>query len=166
MDGGVEGFGVGECLVGEMMGFEIMPDDLDVVEFGRVFRQPFDGEPMRAGRKRCQRRFAGVDRAVVEHDHDGLARYSRLGAVQKIQGLQQGHEVGAALTAGRGDDQPTAQPVECPHHGDFLRLSGGRDAEIGTTLGPRSERLSLTINAHDKRWGGRPYRPCCAKMVV
>ena len=34
MDGGVEGFGVGEGLVGEMMGFEIMPDDLDVVEFG------------------------------------------------------------------------------------------------------------------------------------
>ena len=32
-----------------MMGFEIAPDGLDVVEFSRVLGQPFDGEPMAAG---------------------------------------------------------------------------------------------------------------------
>ena len=60
VDGGVERFGIGECLVGEMMGFEIVPDDLDIVEFGRVFRQPFNGEPMLPGGKCCQRCLAGM----------------------------------------------------------------------------------------------------------
>ena len=46
MDGAVEGVGVSEGLVGEMMGLEIVPDNLDVVEFGGVFRQPLDGEPV------------------------------------------------------------------------------------------------------------------------
>jgi hypothetical protein len=137
MDCGIKGFGIGECLVGEMMSFEITPDAFDIVEFGRVFGQPLDGEPMLAGGKCGQRRLAGVDRAVVEHDDDGLDPHSRLRAVQKIEGLQQGHEVGAALAAGRGDDQLTAQPVKCAHHGDFLRLSGSRHAQIRAALGPR-----------------------------
>jgi hypothetical protein len=55
MDGGVEFFGVGEGLVSEVMGFEVAPDGFDVVEFGRVFGQPLDGEPMRAGgERRCR----------------------------------------------------------------------------------------------------------------
>ena len=49
MDGLVERGGVGEGLVGEMMGLEVAPDELDIVEFGRVFGQPFDGEPVCAG---------------------------------------------------------------------------------------------------------------------
>ena len=52
MDSGVESVGIGECLMGEMMGFEIAPNRLDIIEFGRVFRQPLDREPMGAGRKR------------------------------------------------------------------------------------------------------------------
>ncbi len=35
--------------MGEVMGFEVTPDRLDIVEFGGVFRQPFDGEPVGAG---------------------------------------------------------------------------------------------------------------------
>lgn len=42
MDGAVEGFGVGEGLMGEVMGFEVAPDGFDVVEFRCVFGQPFD----------------------------------------------------------------------------------------------------------------------------
>ena len=33
------------------MGFEIVPDHFDVVEFGRVLGQPFDGEPVGTGRE-------------------------------------------------------------------------------------------------------------------
>ena len=72
MDDVVEDVGVGECLVGEMMGLEVTPDYLDVVEFGGIFRQPLDGQPMGAlgeGRQRC---LADVDRAVVEHHDDRL----------------------------------------------------------------------------------------------
>ena len=48
MDGSIEVGGVGEGVVGEIVRFEIVPDNLDVVEFGRVFWQPLDGEPMLA----------------------------------------------------------------------------------------------------------------------
>src|SRR6202020_1450213 len=44
VDGVVERDGVGEGLVGEVMGLEVAPDRLDVIEFGRVFRQPLDSE--------------------------------------------------------------------------------------------------------------------------
>ena len=44
MDGAIERVGVGEGLVGEMMGFEIVPDNLNVIKLGGVFGQPFDGE--------------------------------------------------------------------------------------------------------------------------
>ncbi|MGY3614113.1 hypothetical protein ACVJGD_000309 [Bradyrhizobium sp. USDA 10063] len=47
VDGSIESFGIGEGLVGQMMSFEIVPDNFDVVEFGRVLGQPFDGEPGR-----------------------------------------------------------------------------------------------------------------------
>ncbi len=36
MDGLVERCDVGECFMGEMMRFEVMPDDFDIVEFGGV----------------------------------------------------------------------------------------------------------------------------------
>jgi hypothetical protein len=62
VDGVVERDGVGEGLVGEVMGLEVAPDRLDVVEFGRVFPQPLDGEPVRASRQRGERAFAVVDR--------------------------------------------------------------------------------------------------------
>src|ERR1700684_3063459 len=47
----VEGCGIGECLMGEVMGLEVVPDDFDVIEFRGVFRQPLDGEPVRASRE-------------------------------------------------------------------------------------------------------------------
>ena len=38
MDGGLKGFCICEGLMGKMMGFKIMPDSFDVVQFWRVFR--------------------------------------------------------------------------------------------------------------------------------
>jgi hypothetical protein len=43
---------IGEGLMGEVMRLEIVPDDLDVVELGRVFGQPLNGEPVCPGGKR------------------------------------------------------------------------------------------------------------------
>jgi hypothetical protein len=58
LDGGmdrlVERGEIGEGLMGEVMRLEIVPDDLDVIEFGRVFGQPFDCEPVCPGRE-CAR---------------------------------------------------------------------------------------------------------------
>ena len=88
MDDFVEDVWISERLVGEMMSLEVAPDDLDVVEFGRVFRQPFDGEPMGALGKRCRCRLADMDGSVVEHNDDWLCGRSGLGAVEVVEGLQ------------------------------------------------------------------------------
>jgi hypothetical protein len=46
---------VSEGLMREMMRFGVMPDAFDVVQFGCVFGQPLDDEPVGAGGQRCQR---------------------------------------------------------------------------------------------------------------
>lgn len=46
MDGFVKRVGIGERLVGKVMGLEIAPDGFDVVQLWRVFGQPLDNEPM------------------------------------------------------------------------------------------------------------------------
>jgi transposase len=48
----VERVDVGEGLMGEVMRFQIVPDDLDIIEFGRVFGQPLNGEPVCPGGER------------------------------------------------------------------------------------------------------------------
>jgi hypothetical protein len=49
VDGLVEDVSVCEGLMGEIVGFQVSPDGFDVVEFGRVFGQPLDAQPMGAG---------------------------------------------------------------------------------------------------------------------
>ena len=46
VDCAVEGVGISEGLMCQMVRLEIVPDNLDVVEFGSVFWQPLDGEPV------------------------------------------------------------------------------------------------------------------------
>src|SRR5208282_3082120 len=72
MDGSIEVGGVGEGVVGEIVRFEIVPDNLDVVEFGRIFRQPLDGEPMLARSEGGKGELADVDRSIVLDQHDRL----------------------------------------------------------------------------------------------
>jgi hypothetical protein len=69
MNGYVESGCIGEGLVGEVVAFKIAPDRLDVIEFGRIFWQPFNNEPMGAGSERSLRRLAHMDGTVIEH-HD------------------------------------------------------------------------------------------------
>ena len=55
MDRPVEVVGIDERLVRKMVCLEVVPDAFDIVQFGRIFRQPFDSEPMRSGGKRGTR---------------------------------------------------------------------------------------------------------------
>src|SRR5271165_6211474 len=97
MDGLVERFDICEGLVGQVMGLEIAPDRLDVVEFGCVFGQPLDGEPVRAGGQGAERAFAGVDRTVVLDQHDWLGLSPGLRSKVTVELLQMGDEIAAAL---------------------------------------------------------------------
>jgi hypothetical protein len=66
VNGSVEVIDLGEGTMGEVVLLEIAPAAFNVVEFGSVFRQSFDGELPSFG-QRFGRRLAGMDRAVVEH---------------------------------------------------------------------------------------------------
>src|ERR1700750_725252 len=72
VDGCVESGCLTESLVGKIVRLQVAPDSFDVIEFGRVFRKPFDGEPMDARRKCCQLCPADMDRAIIEDDDNGL----------------------------------------------------------------------------------------------
>lgn len=70
MDSAVEVVCICERLMGEMMGFEIMPDEFDVVELRGIFGEPLDGEPMFSGVESGQGCLTGVDRPVVLDEDD------------------------------------------------------------------------------------------------
>jgi hypothetical protein len=69
-DGVGESVGIGEGSIGQIMLLEVAPASLDVIQFGGVFRQPFEGEPGALGESAgCQ--LAGMDRPVVENRDQG-----------------------------------------------------------------------------------------------
>ena len=55
------------------MGLKIAPDRLDFIEFGGVFRQPLDGEPVCAGGQGGERAFAGVALRLLWRDASHFA---------------------------------------------------------------------------------------------
>ena len=140
-----------EGLVGEVMGLEVSPDRLDVVEFGRVLGQPFDGQPVRPGGQGGARALAGVDGTVVLDQHDRAGRASGLRAVEMIDLLEMGDEVAAAFGRAGMHDEPArmndqATPVSRPFwpvpalaRASPLPTSPrrGRDRDVST---PRSRR--------------------------
>ena len=72
MDCAVECGRVGEGLMRKMMRLEVMPDAFDVIQFGRIFGQPLDDEPVGSGGQRCPRQLAGMDRPIVLDQTTGL----------------------------------------------------------------------------------------------
>ena len=60
-DGAGESLGIGEGAIGQIMLLEVAPASLDVVQFGGVFWQPFEGQPGARGERLCCQ-LAGVDR--------------------------------------------------------------------------------------------------------
>src|SRR3954465_14857220 len=69
VDGDIEGVGVTERAVGQVVALQVAPGALDVVQLGRVLRQPLDREPGARG-ERPPARPAPVERAAVpDKDH-------------------------------------------------------------------------------------------------
>ena len=143
VDGAVEVFGVGEGLMGEVVGFQVSPDGFDVIEFRCVFGQPLDAQPMGARRERGLGGLAGMDRSVVEHDDDGPLALAGFGAVMMIEFFQKGDEVGAALGFGGGDDQPAVAPVERAHHRNLFGLTGCLYAQVYAAFGPGAGEIGM-----------------------
>ena len=112
MDCAVERTRVSECLMREMMSLEVVPNAFDVVQFGRIFGQPLDDEPMGAGGQCRQRELARVDRSIVldqQHRLDGL---SGLRAIQPVDLLEMGDEVAAALGRAGVQDELACDVIE------------------------------------------------------
>ena len=93
-DGAGKSVGIGEGAVGELMLLEVAPASFDVVQFGGVFGQPFEGEPGALGERLCGQ-LAGVDRPVVENRHEGPGTFG--GAVSGAELIEQFDKVGGAL---------------------------------------------------------------------
>ena len=83
--------------MGEVVRFEIVPDDLNVIEFGRVFGQPLHCEPVCPGSERRARELTDVDRTIILDQHDRPDCSTGHGTVEAIELFEMRHEVGAAF---------------------------------------------------------------------
>ena len=154
-DGFIEGVCIVEGLMREVMAFEVAPDPFDVIEFGRVFRQPFDGEPVRVGCKRRVRRLTDMDRAVVEDDNNGVDALAGLGAVNPVERFQEGDEIGGALGAGGGDDEFALSPVKGAPSWPLSAIDRALQCEglLRALPRPAPDRDASTPRSHRRRAG-------------
>ena len=127
-----------ERLMSEVVGLQVVPDDLDVVQFGSIFRQPFNGQPVCSGGNGGTRKLADVDRPIVLDQHDRLARSAWHRAVKRVDLLEMRHEIAAALGRTRMHNEFARNMIKRAQHGYFLGLARGRHTQIGATFGPCS----------------------------
>jgi len=142
LDGKFEVFDGWKGAVGEEVALEITPGPLDVVQLGRVFRQPLDGQPGSCGDRRMGEP-AGMDRAVVEHQHDRHDRPPRFRSVAMVKLFQQSDEVGAAFAGADMHDQFAAATVEHAEQRPLARLARRRDAQVGAPFGPSVRQIRM-----------------------
>ncbi len=88
MDFTIKRSGIGERLMGQMRRLEIAPDNLDIVELGRVLGQPLDGEPVLACIERRQGNLTDMDRPVILDNHNGECHAPRLRAKETVELFQ------------------------------------------------------------------------------
>lgn len=143
MDGLVERAEVGEGLMGEVIRLKVVPDDLDVIQFGGVFGQPLDREPVRAGGKGCAREFADVDWSIVFDQHDRFGRAAGRGAVKLVELLEMRHEVAAALGRAGMNGQFACDMIKRAQYRHLLGLTGRRHAQVYAGLRPRSRQIGM-----------------------
>src|SRR4051812_47588466 len=136
VDGAVEVIRTVERLMSEVMPLQVAPETLDVVQLRSIVRQPLDGEPVGALGERGAACLAGVDRAVVEDEHDRLEHAAELGPIAPIDLLQESDEVRASFGPAGVNNELALRPVEHPEHRHFRRLARRRNAQIGPSLGP------------------------------
>ena len=136
MDGLIERVGIDEGFVGEMMGLEIAPDGLDVIQLRCVFGQPLDGEPVGAGGQGCSRDLAGVNWPVVLDQHHRLGGLTWLGTVDPIELFEVGDKVAAAFGLCGMHDELAGHVIERAHNRDLFCLAGRGNAQIRARLCP------------------------------
>lgn len=134
---------VGESLMRQLGLFKRFPGWLDVVEFRGVFWQPLNREPMGAVGKCGPGQFAGVNRAVVEHQNDWHVVLAQLWAVKPVDFGQQIDEIRGSLCAGCDNVQMIGCEVERAHHGDLFRLPRCRNAQVGPALRPCASQIRM-----------------------
>ena len=131
MDCLVECGDVGEGLMGEVMSLQIVPDDLDIIEFRRVFGQPLDGEPVRPGGERRAGKLADMVRSIVLDQHNRFDLPPRHGAVELIKLFEMRHEIGTTFGRAGMDDKLARHVIERTQHGHFSGLSRRWHAQVG-----------------------------------
>ena len=159
MDSAVEMIDVGEGLMREEVAFQIAPGSLDVVQFRSVFRQPFDGQPIAHG-ERSLRGLAGMDRAVVENQDDGLVWAARAWPVDRVEAAEEGNKVAAAL-GGAGSNAGADRVALAQFLPNAAWTAGGaRPAGLpsGWTFLETRAAANLTTNFERRRWASRHPR--------
>src|SRR4051794_41507780 len=148
VDGDIEGVGVTERAVGQVVALQVAPGALDVVQLGRVLRQPLDREPGPRG-ERPPARPARVDRAVVQDQDHRPILAARRRAVGPVEPHQQGDEIGGALGPAGADDQLAARVVEHAEERALARPARRLGPQVRPALRPAvgevgmGERLGL-----------------------
>src|SRR3982750_343442 len=143
VDGRIEVVRSGEGLVREVMPLQGAPETLDIVQLRSIVRQPLDPEPMSPLGEGGTSRLAGVDRAVVEDEHEGLDRDAELGTIAALDLLQERDEVRAALGSAGVNNELATRPVEHPEQRHFGALARCRNAQIGPFLGPDMRQIGM-----------------------
>src|SRR4051812_36383937 len=136
VDGAVEVIRAGERLMSEVMPLQVAPETLDIVQLRSIFRQPLDGEPVGARGERGAACLAGVDRAVVEDEHEGLEHHPELGAIAPLNLHQESDEVRASFGPAGAPDELAPRPIEHAEHRHFGALARRWDAQVGPLLRP------------------------------
>ena len=143
MDGAIEVLGVGEGLVGQMMRFEVVPDNLDVVEFGRVL-----------GSHSTVSQWARAARAAVvalltwigplsSTMTTGFIRMPGLGPIQAIEHLQECNEIGAALGSAGVHNEAAGGVIERSIMATFLACPGDGTRRSAPHSGPGSGKIRM-----------------------
>src|SRR3954471_12284451 len=129
VDGAGEVIRTVERLMSEGMPLQVAPGTLDVVHLRSIVGQPLDGEPVGALGERGAACLAGVDRAVVQDEHEGLDRDAELGTIAAIDLLQESDEVRASFGPAGVNNEVATRPVEHAEHRHFGTLARGRNAQ-------------------------------------
>jgi hypothetical protein len=139
-DGLGESVHVGEGLVGELMLLEVAPASLDVVQFGGVFWQPFEGEPGALDERLCGQ-FAAVDRPIVENRNERPGAFG--GAVGGTELIEQGDKIGGALGGADMDKKAPVHRIKGAEHRPLFRLAGRLDAQIRSAPSPAARQIGM-----------------------
>ncbi len=153
MDGAIEIVRSRERLMSEVMPLQVAPDRFDVVELWGAFRQPLDPEPLGALGERGAARLAGVDRAVIQDEHNRLDRDAKLGTIAAVDLLQQSDEVRASFGPAGAHDELAMRPVEHPEHRPFGALARCRNAQIRPFRRPDVRQLRMGELRMGERFG-------------